>query len=240
MTTSLGIKEAVPPFLDPNLSEDELRSGVSFASAGSGYDDLTTNLSSVIPVSKQVELFNSYIEKLKEIVGEDKAKDIIGEALVLIRARTNDFLFDFLDLSIRRLELDSKQYDDFLLQRLVNFVQELYGLGCRKIVIVDLPPIRCLPKKMTIKIQVSKNRKCLEQKLNSDAQSYNRRLAKLMQELQPKLKGSKIVYANIYQLLISDMIKHLQHYDSVHPTQEVYQYFANYFEKEVVLKLLHA
>jgi len=37
----LGIKESVPPFLDPNISNDELRTGVTFASAGSGFDDLT-------------------------------------------------------------------------------------------------------------------------------------------------------------------------------------------------------
>ncbi|CAH9067978.1 unnamed protein product [Cuscuta epithymum] len=38
----LGVKELVPPYLDPNLQIEDLKTGVSFASAGSGYDPLTT------------------------------------------------------------------------------------------------------------------------------------------------------------------------------------------------------
>lgn len=37
----VGIKDFVPPYLDPSLSIDELITGVSFASAGSGFDPLT-------------------------------------------------------------------------------------------------------------------------------------------------------------------------------------------------------
>jgi len=40
----LGLKELVPPYLDPNLSDKELVTGVSFASAGSGFDPLTPML----------------------------------------------------------------------------------------------------------------------------------------------------------------------------------------------------
>lgn len=34
----------IPAFLDPDLKKEELLYGVSFASAASGYDDLTANL----------------------------------------------------------------------------------------------------------------------------------------------------------------------------------------------------
>ncbi|KAL3519910.1 hypothetical protein ACH5RR_018059, partial [Cinchona calisaya] len=40
----LGIKETVPAYLDPTLSMEELMTGVSFASAGSGFDPLTAQL----------------------------------------------------------------------------------------------------------------------------------------------------------------------------------------------------
>ncbi|XP_052882706.1 GDSL esterase/lipase At1g06990-like [Gossypium arboreum] len=72
VASSLGIKDVVQPFLDPNLTNDDLRTGVSFASTNSGYDDLTTLLSNVITVSRQVEMFRSYIEKLKGIVGDEE------------------------------------------------------------------------------------------------------------------------------------------------------------------------
>ena len=42
---ALGYTKIVPAFLDPNLKPKDMLHGVSFASAASGYDDLTANLS---------------------------------------------------------------------------------------------------------------------------------------------------------------------------------------------------
>ncbi|KAI6703681.1 hypothetical protein NL676_012817 [Syzygium grande] len=41
----IGIKDYVPPYLEPSLSFEDLKTGVSFASAGTGYDPLTAKLS---------------------------------------------------------------------------------------------------------------------------------------------------------------------------------------------------
>lgn len=41
----MGLKEYVPPYLDPTLSLEELMTGVSFASGGSGFDPLTPRIS---------------------------------------------------------------------------------------------------------------------------------------------------------------------------------------------------
>ncbi|KAK3232547.1 hypothetical protein Dsin_004428 [Dipteronia sinensis] len=214
IASSLGIKEvAVPPFLDPNLSDDQLLSGVSFASSGSGFDDLTTLASKAIPVSKQIKLFRDYIRKIKGIAGEEKAKKIISGSLVVISAGTNDFIFCFYDIPTRRLEFSVGGYQDFLLDRLQSFVKELYEQGCRKVIIVGLPPIGCLPIQMTLKFKNPLYRKCLEDQ-NSDAQSYNLKLSNLIDQLQPSLPCSKIIYADIYQPLI-DMINHPQEYGFV-------------------------
>lgn len=48
----LGIKEAMPAYLDPNLRTEDLLTGVCFASAGSGYDPLTIELGVIISVFK--------------------------------------------------------------------------------------------------------------------------------------------------------------------------------------------
>lgn len=90
LASALKIKEAVPPFLDPNLSDAEVITGVSFASAGAGYDYQTNTLLNVIPVPKQIDMFRDYIARLKGIVGEERAKQIIGGAFVLISAGSND------------------------------------------------------------------------------------------------------------------------------------------------------
>lgn len=40
----LGIKELLPPYLDPTLNTNDLRTGVNFASGGAGFDPLTSEL----------------------------------------------------------------------------------------------------------------------------------------------------------------------------------------------------
>ncbi|KAM3343585.1 hypothetical protein P3S68_025674 [Capsicum galapagoense] len=44
----LGIKEAVPPYSDKRLGVEDLRTGVSFASAGTGFDPLTSQLTELL------------------------------------------------------------------------------------------------------------------------------------------------------------------------------------------------
>lgn len=58
----MGIKDFVPPYLDPSLSLDELMTGVSFASGSSGFDPLTAQL-----VVRLSYLFISY-NKTSDII----------------------------------------------------------------------------------------------------------------------------------------------------------------------------
>lgn len=123
IASTLNLKDTVPPFLDPNLSNEELLTGVSFASGGSGFDDLTTILSGAIPVSKQIEYFKGYVAKLKSIAGENETRKIVGDALVIVSAGTNDFLFNFYDIPTRKLEFNITGYQDYIQSRLQIFIK---------------------------------------------------------------------------------------------------------------------
>ncbi|KAK3232542.1 hypothetical protein Dsin_004423 [Dipteronia sinensis] len=217
IASTIRIKEAVPPFLQPNLSDHELLSGVTFASAGSGWDDLTTLPTLVIPVSKQIDMFKDYIRRVKRIVGDDqeKANKIISGALVVISAGTNDFGLNFYGIPTRRFQfITIGAYQDFLLNKLQSFVEELHELGCRTMVIAGLPPMGCLPILQFIaRFQNPFNWKCLENE-NSDARLYNDKLSKRINHLQALLPSSEIVYADIYEPMI-DMIHYPHKYGFV-------------------------
>lgn len=114
LASLLKIKEAVPAFLDPKLSDQEIITGVCFASAGSGFDNQTDAVTKIIPVLKQIDLFRNYIARLEGIVGEEKARQIISGSLVIISAGTND-------VAIVN-EVDS-EYQHFLLDRTQTFVK---------------------------------------------------------------------------------------------------------------------
>ncbi|KAJ6432424.1 hypothetical protein OIU84_019626 [Salix udensis] len=201
LASLLKIKEAVPAFLDPKLSDQEIITGVCFASAGSGFDNQTNAVTKIIPVLKQIDLFRKYIARLEGIVGEEKARQIISGSLVIISAGTND---------VAILKDEDSEYQHFLLDRTQTFVKELYDLGCRTMIISGLPPVGCLPIQMAIARRNSSELRCLDDR-NSYAQSHNRKLAKMLQQIQQMLSGSKIVYLDMYKTLI-EMIDQPQKY----------------------------
>ncbi|KHN46112.1 GDSL esterase/lipase [Glycine soja] len=200
IASMLNLKDTVPPFLDPNLSDEELLTGVSFASGGSGFDDLTTALTGAIALSKQIEYFKVYVARLKRIAGENETKRILRDALVIISAGTNDFLFNFYDIPTRKLEFNIDGYQDYVQSRLQIFIKELYDLGCRKFAVSGLPSIGCIPIQITTKSVSLKDRKCEEDE-NSDAKLYNRKLARQLLKIQAMLPGSRVVYTNVYDPL---------------------------------------
>ncbi|CAB4277142.1 unnamed protein product [Prunus armeniaca] len=78
-----GVKELLPAYLSPNLQLQEFLTGVSVASCGSGYDPLTAKLMSVLSMSDQLEMFKSYIRKIKAAVGENKTEIILSISIFL-------------------------------------------------------------------------------------------------------------------------------------------------------------
>ncbi|GAB4824323.1 hypothetical protein Ancab_007211 [Ancistrocladus abbreviatus] len=211
LASSLGIKEKVPPFLDPTLSDKEIKTGVSFASGGSGYDDHTNAVSGGIPMLKQLKYFRKYIERLQGIVGLKKAKEIIKNALVIVSAGSNDLIISFHDSPVRSSQFNVSQYQDVVLRSFQNFVEELLKFGCKTVIAVGIPPLGCTPLQITERFEISRTCSNLE---NSEAQSYNRKLEKLLPQLQASVHQSRFIYFNIYDPLL-EMISSPEKYGKI-------------------------
>lgn len=56
----LGVKDLLPAYLDPNLKTEDLLTGVSFASGGSGYDPLTPKIVVIIKSLLIFKLINEF------------------------------------------------------------------------------------------------------------------------------------------------------------------------------------
>lgn len=62
--SELGIKEYLPAYLDPELKPQDLLTGVSFGSAGTGYDTLTaTTFVSSFPFSHMLHFLYFFTVK---------------------------------------------------------------------------------------------------------------------------------------------------------------------------------
>ncbi|KAM7466556.1 hypothetical protein LguiB_014118 [Lonicera macranthoides] len=199
VASELGIKETIPAYLDPNIQNKDLTTGVSFASGGTGYDPQTAELVSVFSLSDQLKMFKEYTEKLKGIVGEEGKNFILANALFLVVAGTDDLANTYFTLGARRLRYNLESYTDFMVENASKFAQELYKVGARRIGVFGAPPIGCLPSQRTIRGGL--NRECVE-KYNQAAQLFNKKLSSKIDSLGKSLLESLVVYVDIYNPLL--------------------------------------
>ncbi|XP_062152870.1 GDSL esterase/lipase At2g04570-like [Alnus glutinosa] len=193
---AFGLKPTIPAYLDPEYKISDFATGVTFASAGSGYDNATSSVLSVIPLWKELEYYKDYQKRLREYLGEAKANDLISEALHLTSLGTNDFLENYYAFPGRRQsQFTITQYEDFLIGLAGNFIKALYGLGARKMSLGGLPPMGCLPLERATNLMGGNE--CSE-RYNKVALEFNDKLKSLTIELNKELPGIRLVFSNPY------------------------------------------
>lgn len=197
ISEAFGLKPAVPAYLDPQYNISDFAVGVCFASAGTGYDNATSDVLSVIPLWRELEYYKDYQKKLKAYTGEKRANNIISEALYLMSLGTNDFLENYYTLPNRRSQYNVDQYQDYLIGIAEKFIKELYTLGARKISLGGLPPMGCLPLERTTNLVNGNGDSCMD-RYNTVALNFNGKLGGLVKKLNSELSGVKVVFSNPY------------------------------------------
>ncbi|KAK9133162.1 hypothetical protein Scep_012690 [Stephania cephalantha] len=209
ISEAFGCGHIVPAYLDPSYGIKDFKTRVCFASAGTGYDNVTSGLTSVIPLWKELEYYKDYQKKLIELLGDAEASLILKEAMYLISLGTNDFLVNYFVLpGGRSSQFTVEEYENFLIEIAANFITELYGVGARKVSLAGLPPMGCLPLERTA--NSLRRRSCIE-KYNEIAKAFNVKLQNLVHKLNMELQGIRVVFTNPYDILL-DMIQHPSKY----------------------------
>jgi len=88
------------------------------------------------------------------------------------------------------------------------FVQRMYSLGARKIVVASLGPLGCVPFQLTFRL--SKNGEC-SQKVDAEVIEFNAGVLGLVKELNANLPGLTVVYADAYKA-VSEVISNPRAY----------------------------
>ncbi|KAK9706751.1 hypothetical protein RND81_07G149600 [Saponaria officinalis] len=204
----MGIKEAIPAYLDPNLSLEDLITGVSFASAGTGYDPLTAVKTSVIDMSKQLEYFDEYKKRIKSMIGKKRMNELMKRSAFVISCGSNDIIYTYGLVDSPLQPYTSPTYLRFLLDQSISFVQGLLDRGATKIAVVSLPPVGCVPAVIESHPSYNNNkpRQCVES-LSSLAIDFNQMLQSELKTIQASKPTSTVIYADIYTPL-QDQIYH--------------------------------
>ncbi|KAL8524163.1 hypothetical protein ACS0TY_013940 [Phlomoides rotata] len=197
MAEELGIKQLLPPYLDPSLQDEDLLTGVNFASGGSGYDPLTSQVPAVLSLSEQLNLFKDYIKKVKIIAGEERASQIVREALIAVATGANDITNTYYLTGLRSSHYDVPSYVKFLVGYASSFVQDLYKLGARRILVLGLPALGCLPSQRTLRGGVERH--CVEE-FNEAAQLFNEKLKHELGSINVQSPEAVIAYGDVYNL----------------------------------------
>lgn len=192
---ALGYRNSIPAFLDPHLENEDLLHGVSFASGGSGFDQLTVNLSNVISLPKQLEYFMHYKIHLRRLVGEKEAENIVRNAIFVLSMGTNDFLQNYYLEPTRSKQFTIEQYQDYLTSCMFRDVKAMHSLGARALVVVGMEPFGCNPLVKTLRDIV----KC-DSRLNNVALSFNSKIKQNMAKFT-QLFGMKTAYLDTYAII---------------------------------------
>ncbi|KAF3454032.1 hypothetical protein FNV43_RR04477 [Rhamnella rubrinervis] len=88
ISEAFGIKATIPAYLDPTYDNKDFATGVCFASAGTGYDNATSDV-------LELDYYKEYQKELRDYLGNDEANEVLSEALYLISLGTNDFLENY-------------------------------------------------------------------------------------------------------------------------------------------------
>ncbi|CAM0912312.1 unnamed protein product [Alopecurus aequalis] len=191
LADKLGIQRTIPGFLDPTLKLGQLRKGVSFASAGSGYDDITASTLSALPFRRQLWHFWRYKLLIRALHGPRRAERLVNRATFIISAGTNDMLLNYIASNRSAGATGMLRYENNLISLLGNYTQVMRMLGGRRFVFVGLPPIGCLPIARTL---LGRGPDGCDSNLNQLAASFNSRLIQLSNfiNFQPQLRSAYI------------------------------------------------
>ncbi|XP_039131919.1 LOW QUALITY PROTEIN: GDSL esterase/lipase At2g04570-like [Dioscorea cayenensis subsp. rotundata] len=195
ISEAFGLPPIIPAYLDPTFTIQNFSTGVSFASAASGYDNVTADVLSVIPLWKQMEYFKDYRRKLIAFQGLIKARKTLKNALYVMSLGTNDFLENYYTTPRRYRQQPVDQYENFLVGIAQKFIIKLYRLGARKIDLTGLPPMGCLPLERATNFFSASN--CNED-YDIVANQFNIKLQNLVTKLNRQLLGLELVYADVY------------------------------------------
>ncbi|KAL4645514.1 hypothetical protein ACB092_02G240100 [Castanea dentata] len=179
----LGLKELLPAYLDSNLQLQDLLSG------------------SALSLSDQLEMFKNYIKKIKAVAGEDRVASILSKGIYMLSIGTDDMANTYF---VRMFQYDINSYTDLMLNSSLSFLQELYALGARRIGVLSIPAIGCLPVQRTLRGGLQ--RSC-SVSLNQAAILFNSKLSSQLDNLNKKLPAAKLVYMDMYYRLLN-LIQH--------------------------------
>ncbi|MCL7032065.1 hypothetical protein MKW94_021934 [Papaver nudicaule] len=204
----LGWTTFTPPYLAPTTVGDVLN-GVNYASAASGILNGTgRNYVGRINNDAQLDNFAKTRQYIISRMGSSAASEHLANALFSFTTGSNDFINNYLLSPTTGIFVNPETFVNQMIARFNIQLRRLYDMGARRIVVVNVGPIGCIPD------QRDKNPlagdSCVDLP-NQLAVLFNKKLKTLIMDMNSNLAQSKFLYADAYSI-VSDIIQNYQSY----------------------------
>ncbi|XP_042477636.1 GDSL esterase/lipase 7-like [Macadamia integrifolia] len=242
----------VPPYMGLSVAQkNNTITGMNYASGSAGIlRETGTALGKNLGLGEQVELFketvNNYLPK--NFKTKDELLQYLSKSIFIVHIGSNDYINNYLlPAPYNSSHLyNPEQFAGILLKELKQHLQELYNLGARKFLVVNLPSIGCARGTIGCVNPISQMMSL-----------YNKGFPSVLQDLSTTLQGSTFVQGDIDAFSLDlgqnafkygftnllpccteilqclpnippclDRTRHI-FWDGVHPTQQVNLLFAN-------------
>ncbi|XP_030475392.1 GDSL esterase/lipase At5g33370-like [Syzygium oleosum] len=202
--------ESTLPYLSPELGGQRLLVGANFASAGIGVlNDTGVQFINVIRMYQQFEYFRQYQQRVAALIGPERTKKLVNQALVLITVGGNDFVNNYflVPYSARSRQYSLPNYVRYVISEFKKLLMRLYDLGARRVLVTGTGPLGCVPAELAMR---SRNGQCAAD-LQQAASLYNPQLVQMLKDLNKKYKSQVFISANTQQMH-NDFISNPQAY----------------------------
>ncbi|KAL5700098.1 hypothetical protein ACHQM5_025591 [Ranunculus cassubicifolius] len=237
LSEAFGIKPFIPAYLDPAYGIKDFATGVCFASAGTGYDNLTSLPLGVIPLWKELEYFKTFRKKLLTFMGTYNGIKRLQDSLYLISIE--NLILEIYQLGARKISVPGLPPFGCL-----PIVRSLNGEECRE----DFNDV-ARSYNAKFKILVTK----LNKKLNGINLLYADVFTPALHVINnPQAYGFESaalgccgtgtielsVLCNMHNPLTCTDANKYVFWDSVHPTEKLYRIIANDMMKTTLAQFL--
>ncbi|KAL4576684.1 hypothetical protein LXL04_012782 [Taraxacum kok-saghyz] len=187
------------PYLSPELNGQKLLIGANFASAGIGIlNDTGIQFVNIIRAPLQLEYFKQYQRRVSALIGAEKTKQLVNNALVLMTLGGNDFVNNYylVPLSARSRQYSIQNYVPFIISEYRKILKRLYELGARKVLVTGTGPLGCVPAELA---QHSRNGECAAE-LQKASALYNPQLDNMLTSLNNEIGGHVFIGVNTKEM----------------------------------------
>nr|GLL20771.1 GDSL esterase/lipase At5g18430 [Ipomoea trifida] len=198
ISQQIGSSESPLPYLSPQFNGQRMLVGANFASAGIGIlNDTGVQFVNIIRMPQQLDYFRAYQRRVSAMIGAQRTKELVNQALVLITVGGNDFVNNYylVPNSFRSRQYSLQDYVPFLISEYKKLLLKFYALGVRRALVTGTGPLGCVPAELA---QRSRNGECAAE-LQRAAALYNPQLNQMLQGLNRQLGRTVFIAANTQQ-----------------------------------------